>query len=332
MSSVQRSPGKPRQTVHVLGAISSILVAVLAIQATRSMQRSAEQIQGRPHRDTEPPLPAGLPRAHAGTSADGPEEGLYDARRGATGYAPLVATFGALTLPALALVFTGEVPATQHELALTTGFLVIGLFGSLIGSFALAAIGAERDPTANISAAIMYAAIPVSSAALGTLASFEILASIYVSRSTLPFLAIVVAGSVYVVMITAMAIGDAPCLHPRTLSRTEFDEWRKSQWLKTRADAYVNMSLLFGAGLVVPAAVLAIKWAGFHIVLTTTMVNVVIYTGIVLALLGASASALRTTHPLKGNHQRGVRRGEAWAITLIVSLYASLVLLVLPTG
>src|SRR4051812_28131439 len=111
-----------------------------------------------------------MPNIQHGKGPSGPDEGWYDLRKGASAYAPIVGSFGSLAVTAIVVVFTvsaGRIPQTQ--VALSTGLLVIGFFGSLLGAFGLAAIGAENDPTANLGAAIMFIAVPVVVSTTATL-------------------------------------------------------------------------------------------------------------------------------------------------------------------
>lgn len=205
------------------------------------------------------------PRASAGTMPFRAGEGHYDARRGAAGYATLVATFGALSVPALVVVFTAESSATGHELALSTGLLAVGVFGSIVGAFSLAAIGAERDPTANLAPAIMYAAVPVATSVLAVLGAFEVLAAVYAPEAARPFLFIVCIGTVYGVTLTAMVIGDAPGPHPRTKTAAELDKWRATQWLRDRRGAYRATRAVIITAALPPIAVMVSRFAGFQI-------------------------------------------------------------------
>lgn len=111
---------------------------------------------------------------------DGPDEGYYDSRAGASAYAPLVGTFGALAVTAIVVLFSTSKALSPTQLALATGLLAVGVFGSLAGSFGLAAIGAEQDPTANLPPAIMYVAVPVTTSVVSILGAFEVLAKVYI--------------------------------------------------------------------------------------------------------------------------------------------------------
>ena len=113
-------------------------------------------------------------------------EGWYDIRRGAAGYAPIVGAFGALSVPAIVFLFTilsSEPPRMFTKqvpvIALAGGLLIVVVIGSLAGAIGLAAIGAERDATANLVPATMFLAVAVSISLIAVLAAFEALATLY---------------------------------------------------------------------------------------------------------------------------------------------------------
>ncbi len=55
----------------------------------------------------------GMPIVHHGSTKAGPDEGLYDTRVGAAGYSPIVASFGALAVTAIVVVFTQTTSQNQ---------------------------------------------------------------------------------------------------------------------------------------------------------------------------------------------------------------------------
>jgi hypothetical protein len=87
----------------------------------------------------------------------------YDLRRGATAYSPIIGTLGALAVPGIIVQFTpSKSLITAHATLITfaAGLLIVGVIASFISAIALAAIGAEREPTANLAPAVMIVAMP----------------------------------------------------------------------------------------------------------------------------------------------------------------------------
>lgn len=271
-----------------------------------------------------------MARGHAGSQPDGPDEGFYDARLGAAAYAPIVAAFGALAVTAIVVVFTVGNAASPARIALATGLLVVGVFGSLIGSFGLAAIGAEKDPTANLVPAIMFIAVPVALSIIAILGAFEVLARIYVHKAATLFVFVTGAGGLFAVLLTAFTIGDASSLHPTNLTQSEFDRWRATQWLHDRSAAYRATNIVAVFGVLPPIVGTTLRMSGIRLKLNQWDVNWIVGTAIGLSLIGAVLSLSRTRHPVTGNNQSGLRKWEAWATTLAISVYTLMLILVLP--
>lgn len=260
------------------------------------------------------------------------QEGRYDVRRGAAAYAPIVGTFGALAVAAVPLVFT---QFSRHTAPTTvtfaTGMLIVGLLGSLTGAFCFAAIGAQRDPTANLAPAVMYGAVSTVVAVASILAAFEVLASVYVSEAKAMFEIIVASGGVYGCLMTSMVMTDLHTLGPR--DRKLLGEWRAhQQWrpLKTRASADRWARNMSGVGALPILAALSFRFAGLNVQPTRASAYLAIGVGMFLALGGASLGAFRTVHKLNPKDQLGLRPGEAIATTLTIGFYVGLLLIVLP--
>ena len=66
-------------------------------------------------------------------------------------------------------MFTKQVPV----IALAGGLLIVVVIGSLAGAIGLAAIGAERDATANLVPATMFLAVAVSISLIAVLTIFN---------------------------------------------------------------------------------------------------------------------------------------------------------------
>lgn len=178
----------------------------------------------------------------------------------------------------------------------------------------------------------MFAAVPVAASVLAILGAFEVLAVIYAPTTARPFLLVVGAGSVFGVVITSLVIGDATTLHPRTLSRADFDAWRARQWLKDRRAAYDSASRVTALGVTPPVLALVVRYSGVNVPLTAAIINTVIYSGIAIGFAGALGAAYRTKHPESGNNQRSLGRWEAGVATLAIGLFSAFVLAVLPAA
>src|SRR5882757_6325916 len=147
-----------------------------------------------------------MTNSHGATTA----EGRYDIRKGAAAYAPIVGAFGALAIPTVTVLFTASKPPHADKLVvLACGLLVIATIGSLAGSIGLAAIGAERDQTANLPAAVMYTAVPVVISLLAVLASFEVLAAVYLPHEKELFAVTTGVGGLLGTFFTSFAVGDS---------------------------------------------------------------------------------------------------------------------------
>jgi hypothetical protein len=257
-------------------------------------------------------------------------EGQYDIRRGATAYAPIVGAFGALAVPAIVLVFalpSANTGASESEIIFVTGLLVIGMIGSLLGAFGLAAIGAEQDPTANLAPAVMFVAVPVATSLVAILSAFEVLAAIYIPESALLFALIALAGGVFGVIFNAFSISDSTGLGPS--DPDAFDEWIKTQWLTDRRQSYWWAQVVAGVG-VIPALVGgALRIANLTFRPTLMSVNLIIGAGVCVTLFGVLIGMLRTSHDFEGK-QRGLRPWEAVSTNLAISVYTLALLVYLP--
>lgn len=265
----------------------------------------------------------------------GPDEGRYDPRKGAQGYAPIVASFGALAVTALVVVFTSP-PAVQDQdhaiQTLTAGLLAIAVFGSFAGSFALAAIAAEDDPTANIPAAVMFIAVPVSLAFLGILGSFEALAATFLTPSTKLFALITVAGGAATVFFSAAVVADSWSMHPTRMHVDSLTRWREQQWIQNQREASKAANTLITVGVAPMLLVFMLRLFDVHWAMNLDGVNVTVGVGIALTLAGTGIALVRVRHPDDGNHQIGLKPWEAWASTAAISLYAFWLALILPVG
>lgn len=257
-------------------------------------------------------------------------EGQYDLRAGAAGYAPIVGTIGALAVPAIVVVFTIPTTTAQQDsrvLGFATGLLIVGMIGSLFGAFGLAAIGAERDPTANLVPAIMYISVPVAVSVVAIVGAFEVLATIYTPQSATLIAFMVGAIGLLGVLFCSFAIGDMMGSGPS--DRSAFQRWVCTQWIKDRRMAYAWAERVALISAVPAAAGIGLRFADVTVYASTLSINVIVGVGVGLTFVGTAQSMLRTSHVLDGP-QRGLRPWEAFSTCLIISCYSLVLLLYLP--
>jgi hypothetical protein len=295
-------------------------------------------VRARPHKTVVRPT-----SRHADGSRSGrlpsvrrkPEvEGWYDIRRGAAGYAPIIGAFGALSVPAIVFLFT-VLPSEPHRafirhapaIAFAGGLLIVVVVASLTGSVGLAAIGAERDATANLVPAAMFLAVAVSISLVASLAAFEALATLYLpglSSTKVLFAVIVGVGGAAGAFFTALSIADSWQTGP--MRRREL--WRKSQWLQSYEQAYWWSQFVAALGAIPPLAGIVLRITGIpKIALTTAEVPWLVGITLLLSMTAVALGALRTRH---SEPQKGLRMQEALATTLTISCYTFVLMLFLP--
>ncbi|WP_189552221.1 hypothetical protein [Streptomyces lavendofoliae] len=253
--------------------------------------------------------------------------GHYDVRRGAAAYAPIVGAFGALSVPATIVLFTTAGTGDTTLVSLAAGLLVVAMIGSLTGSIALAAIGAEVDETANLPAAVMFVAVPVVVSLVSVLSAFAVLAAIHLPTQKTLFAVIAGVGGLAGTYFTSFAVGDS--WHPGPQDPGVREEWRRRQWIGSRDDAYRQCAILAAVSSVPPVTGLVLRLLGLHAQPTESSVYALVGAGLALAMAGTFCGVQRTMHPLSGD-QRGVRRYEAYGTAFSAGLYTLAVLVLLP--
>lgn len=257
-------------------------------------------------------------------------EGRYDVRKGAAGYAPIIGTFGALAVPAIIVLFTVPSAQTAHKapyIALAGGLLIVGMIGSLTGAIGMAGIGAEDDATANLPPATMFMGVPVLVSLVAILAAFEVLAAIYLPDSKTLFAVITGFGGLAGVFFIALTIGDS--WHSGPTDRYDRDLWLRGQWIKGHADAY-RWANIFAATSSGPAVLgIILRLCGVDVAPSTPVVDWIVGSGFALAMAGTFLGVLRTAHPSDGD-QKGLRKWEACATTVVPSFYILALMIFLP--
>lgn len=191
----------------------------------------------------------------------------------------------------------------------------------------MAAIGAERDLTANLVPAAMLVSVAVAVALIDVLAAFQVLATIYLPGTATLFAVIVGSAGLLSAFFVAITIADSWQTGPSDeLAR---DQWLKTQWLKTRelADRHTRNAVLISIAPVVIG--IALRIANDHAPITSSTAPALVIVSLAMSVASIATGAFRTRHPLDGQ-QKGLRRYEAYGSTIIIGMYALLVLIFLP--
>jgi hypothetical protein len=252
----------------------------------------------------------------------------YDIRAGAAVYAVILGSVGGFVVPSIVLLFTQipDTPRARSLLPLAVGLLAVALIACLLGAFGLAAIGAERQLTANLAASGFFAGAGAAVGILAMLASFEVLAAIYLPSARSLFITVVAAACLASTMFVAFSGGDAWLAET---TESEDPEWRATQWLATqeRADWWA-MRLTAGAWAIIGIAGAA-RLIGLSLALGTTGVHLFVGGALLLTTSAGIASVLRTHHPAHGKHT-GTKDVEAFAAVGLVAVYCALLIECLP--
>ena len=290
--------------------------------------KAATARTGKPN--SRPYAPRRLPPRRRPGRAGRSVGGHYDVRQRAAGYAPIIATFGALAVPAIIVLFTlppKPAPQTAPFIALAAGLLILAMIGSFTGAIGMAAIGAEQEPTANLPAAIMFVAVPAALSVIAVLAAFEVLAAIYLPHSKTLFAVIVGVGGMAATFFTAFAIGDS--WHTGPADPVERRLWLRTQWLRSHAQAYKWANLAGGIGVIPAVTGILVRILGAGVAPTTSVVNWLVGSGLGLVITGTAFGMLRTSHPVDGV-QKSLRPFEAFGTTLAIGLYVLTLMIFLP--
>lgn len=257
------------------------------------------------------PVTVGSPREPLG----------YDVRKGAAAYAPIIGVISGFVVPTVVLIFeiASSHDSTAHSAALgrTTSLLVLGLIACLLGAFAFAAIGAERQLTANLSAATLYAGAATVIGSVAIIAAFEALAQAFLPATKDLFVWITTGTAIGGTVLVSMVLGDAWVSAP------------PGHWLSERSQGYRWGSITSGLASAALLAGAALYLLGARIVIGNTEMHWFVGVGIALALLGGLGSAFRTMHGPDGS-ERAITKSETFAVLGILVSYLVLLLLVMP--
>ncbi len=254
-------------------------------------------------------------------------DGSYDIRKGASGYAQIMGAMGSLVVPAVILVFTvAHEQAKSHpvQLVLVTGLLVLGLIGCLAGAFAFAALAGENELTTNLPAAGMHMGVGVILGIISILGAFEVLAYIYLPSSRVLFGAIAAGGGLTGIIYNSLSVVDDWEIR---LNKT--DRLGRSQWFKSRSHAHAWAMRLATVGSAPVIVGFALFCTHSGIKPSSTTASVFVGTGIVLTMSSIIWGTLRTLHASDGQ-DKGIQRNEAILTQLVTGAYIFALLIFLP--
>lgn len=269
----------------------------------------------------------------SGSSSDSVlPEGRYDIRQGAAGYALTIGTLGALAVPALFVLFAvpqASAPQRAPLVALAGGLLIVAILASTGGAIGLAAIGAEQDLTGNLVPAAMFLGVAASVAIIAILGAFEVLAAVYLPESTTLFAVIVSISGIMGAFFVALSIADSWHTGPRDPARKK--EWQKTQWIRTQKKGDWQTGIVAALGIVTASAGIWLRMAGVHVSPSTRTVDLLIVGSLFLVMGAIVFAGIRTMHRADGT-QKGLRAWEAYGTTLVISAYALILVIMLPTA
>jgi protein-S-isoprenylcysteine O-methyltransferase Ste14 len=261
------------------------------------------------------------------TSSPKPPNGAaYDIRKGAAGYATIMGSISALTLPTVIVLFTvahAEASKNTGAFTLLVGFLVLSLLGCLTSAFAFSAIAGEEHLTPNLPAATMYIGVGVVISITAIIASFSVLAHIYLSTATDLF-----------VLVTAGAGATGAIYNGLSV----IDDWEMRlnrpwlgppSWLRSRADARAWGARLSVIGALPSLIGLALHWCGVRIPITDLSAKIIDGSGIFLTTVVIVGGTIRTLHSDHGQ-DKGISTREAIGLQAILGVSLLAMLLVLP--
>jgi hypothetical protein len=235
---------------------------------------------------------------------------------------------GGFAVPTVILVFTVAHEQAIHyeaDFTLLVGLLVLSLLGCVTSGFAFAAIAGEDTLTTNLPPAAMYVGVAVILSITSVVASFEILAHIYLSAATNFFAFITAAGGITGAVFNAFGVID-----DWEMRQIETYKLGPSDWFDDRKHAHIWALWLGLLGSVPIAVGLVLFLGGWGFALTPTAAQIAAGLGITVTFVAVILGALRTVHP-HGKMDRGCDKREAIALQCVTGLSVAALLLVLPT-
>lgn len=263
-------------------------------------------------------------------------EGRYDIRRGTAGYAPIIGTFGSLSVPAIVVLLTVRPQAHAHStllVPLAAGLLIVSTIAGVTGAIGLAAIGAEEHSTANLVPATMFLAVAVSVSLTAVVAAFEVLATLYLPRDTgftkTLFTVIVGVAGLAGTFFTALSVADS--WHTGPSSPMDREAWRKDnkEWIQSYQQAYWWTDQVIMVSVVPALAGIIYRILGPSVRLSSYSANILVGLALLLSMAAIATGSLRVRHAADGE-QRGLRCWEAFTAPLSISCYTLVLMIFLP--
>jgi hypothetical protein len=182
--------------------------------------------------------------------------------------------------------------------------------------------------TANLPAAVMFAAVPVVVSLVDLLAAFETLSALYLPSAKGLFALITGFGGAVGVFFSALEVGDS--WFPGPADRKAREQWLGHQWIKKRRHARKYSPRVIVVASLPVVAGLCLRITGVHVPTSQTATNWVVGSGLLLAVLGTFASAWRTVHAPGKAYDEGLRSVEAYGTTIALALYTLLLMIFMP--
>ncbi len=173
----------------------------------------------------------------------------------------------------------------------------------------------------------MYTAVPVAISIVSVLASFEVLAAIYLEEQKSLFAITTGVGGLAATYFTSFAVGDSWKSGPTDESLKT--EWSEKQWIKSKEIAYRKADLVAAVSAVPVAAGLVFRLCNIHWDVNSTGANWLVAAGLVLSMAGTFAGVQRTKHAMYDSEQKDSRLGGVLHVPG-VGLYTLALLMFLP--
>jgi hypothetical protein len=257
-------------------------------------------------------------------------EGQHDIRKASAGASHIIGTFGALAVPALFVLFSVAKSANRNQeqlVALAGGLLIVALLASIGGALGLNAIAAQEHPTGNLVPATTFVGVASALSLITVLGAFEVLASIYLPASTTLFAVITGVAGLMGGFLIAQGIADVPYTGPT--DPVQRRAWQATQWIKSQQQADRHTSIAAGVSAIPAITGIALRIAGLRISPTSATVSWLVGSSLVLAMGSVVLSGMRLRHATDGP-QKGLRFAEAYGSALVVSIYALVLMMLLP--
>jgi hypothetical protein len=184
----------------------------------------------------------------------------------------------------------------------------------------MASLGAERSLTANLTSATLFIGAGAAVGVVSILASFQVLAAIYLPSALTLFGILTACGAVVAVVFVALSLGDAWVAGPLDIA------WRRKQWLGTQPKSLRWAGVAAGLASIPPVLGGVLYFSGAHVSVSQTTVHTIVGIGLGLTVLNAIGGVVRTMF----GQEQGVQRREAVASLAPLSFFMFALLICLP--